>query len=447
MVNHGAVYAETAAQLLDEYESELCFFLSSPRRTLLAKGEWARVWTEAGEGSPEVLSGRVKELLKAASRFSGEPIVVGAIPFDLTRPAELVVPLSTQWAGPLSFKRDERSQAVKESKGQPQLVEAKRGSTPSSGYLEPQYKLSMHPEPEHYKKTVQEALNRMDGGTLQKIVLSRTLGLTSAEPVDIHQLLRNLAEHNEQGYTFAVNLGHAIAEAAGRKKADDALPDTGGAEVRTLIGASPELLITRTGRSIRANPLAGSAPRSDDPIEDERRAAALLASAKDIFEHKLVVDAVEAALRPYCKSLAVPGEPSLVQTETMWHLSTDIYGELADSTATVLDLALALHPTPAICGTPTRLAQKLIHELEPFERGYFTGMVGWCDAKGDGEWIVTIRCAEVAGKSLRLYAGAGVVADSTPEAELAETAAKFRTLLLAMGINDRHVADGVKEGY
>ncbi|GAA0134022.1 isochorismate synthase DhbC [Paenibacillus sp. YSY-4.3] len=442
MANHGAVYANTAAQLLDEYESGVCFFLSSPRRTLLAKGEWARYWAEAGGDSPKALSERVQELLVAAGRSGGEPIVVGAIPFDLAQPAELVVPLSMQWAGPISFNGEDRYGDHRDN------AASGRSRTGGKTASDPEYEVSMHPDPEHYKKTVNEVLDRLNRDTLQKVVLSRTLQLTYAEPVDISQLLRNLARHNPQGYTFAVNLGSEDSDWSG-KAAGSAKPDSGRAGVRTLIGASPELLITKTGLSIRANPLAGSAPRSDDPAEDERRAAALLTSAKDRFEHRLVVEAVAAALRPYCKSLDVPEGPSLVQTETMWHLSTDIYGELAGPEATVLDLALSLHPTPAICGTPTELARETIREIEPFERGFFTGMVGWCDAKGDGEWVVTIRCAEAEDRSLRLYAGAGIVADSSAEAELAETAAKFRTLLLAMGLHDPQFAAGArtKEGY
>ncbi|WP_055110228.1 isochorismate synthase DhbC [Paenibacillus ihumii] len=434
MVNHGAVYADAAAQLLGEYEPGVCFFLSSPRRTLLAKGEWARLWMQPGEGSPQALSQRVNELLAAAGRTGGESIVVGAIPFDLTKPAELVVPLSAHWAGPLSFSGEDGGEAARGG-------EAGRGSRAREQTVPgPGYEVSMHPAPEYYKQSVKEAVRRMNQGLLQKVVLSRTLQLTSAEPIDLSRLLRNLARHNPQGYTFAVNLGGGEGGLA-RKAGGSAGSKSAG--VRTLIGASPELLITKTGLSIRANPLAGSAPRSDDPAEDERRAAALLVSAKDRFEHKLVVEAVEAALHPFCRSLEVPVGPSLVQTETMWHLSTDIYGELADREVTVLDLALSLHPTPAICGTPTGLARETILEAEPFERGFFTGTVGWCDAKGDGEWIVTIRCAEVEDRSLRLYAGAGIVADSSAEAELAETAAKFRTLLLAMGLNDPQLAAGV----
>lgn len=117
----------------------------------------------------------------------------------------------------------------------------------------------------------------------------------------------------------------------------------------------------------------------------------------------------------------------------MWHLSTTVTGELADPAVSALDLASALHPTPAVCGTPTEVARAVIAELEPFDRGPYTGMVGWQDADGDGEWVVTIRCAEAEGRSLRLFAGAGVVAASSPEAETAETGAKFRTFLSAVG--------------
>lgn len=119
----------------------------------------------------------------------------------------------------------------------------------------------------------------------------------------------------------------------------------------------------------------------------------------------------------------------------MWHLSTELKGELTDLSVSSLELAAALHPTPAVCGTPTNAAKEAIKQIEPFDRGFFTGMVGWCDADGDGEWVVTIRCAEAEEHALRLYAGAGIVAGSKPEEELAETSAKFRTMLLAMGMN------------
>lgn len=202
---------------------------------------------------------------------------------------------------------------------------------------------------------------------------------------------------------------------------------------RTLIGASPELLVARRGGRLVANPLAGSAPRSADLAEDVRHAAALLESSKDLHEHAVVVDAVREALAPYSTGLEVPEHPTLVRTAAMWHLSTTVTGELADPAVSALELAAALHPTPAVCGTPTDVARAVIAASEPFDRGPYTGMVGWQDADGDGEWVVTIRCAEAEGRRLRLFAGAGVVADSSPRAETAETGAKFRTFLSAVG--------------
>jgi isochorismate synthase len=273
------------------------------------------------------------------------------------------------------------------------------------------------PEPSEYMCGVERALQKIRSGELSKVVLSRTLELTSASEVDPAALLRNLVANHTSGYTFAVDFPQ-----------------------HTLVGASPELLVSRKGNLVISNPLAGSAARSTDPEEDQRRAANLLFSEKDLREHAVVVEAVVQALRPYCRTMQVPDHPSLVQTPTMWHLSSEIRGEMLDPETTSLDLAFALHPTPAVCGTPTLAARAAIQDIEPFDRDFYTGMIGWCDASGDGEWIVTIRCAEVKERSLRLFAGAGIVAGSRPEDELDETTAKFRTMLRAMGL------DGGEEG-
>ena len=267
------------------------------------------------------------------------------------------------------------------------------------------------PAAEHYGAAVASAVARMRAGEFDKVVLARTLELTASREPDLPAMLRRLARRDPGGYTFA-------------------LPSGPG---RTLVGASPELLVARTGGRLTANPLAGSAPRSADLAEDVRRAAALLESPKDLHEHAVVVAAVRDALAPFCTRLDVPERPTLLRTAAMWHLSTTVTGELADPDVCALRLASALHPTPAVCGTPTDMARKVIAESEPFDRGPYTGMVGWQDADGDGEWVVTIRCAEAEGRSLRLFAGAGVVAASSPEAETAETAAKFRTFLHAVG--------------
>ncbi|MCP3099467.1 isochorismate synthase DhbC [Myxococcus sp. K15C18031901] len=397
---HDVAPQKLAAQLLRSYEAGSSFFFASPRRTLLAQGTFATVPHAGGTNSLEKLPERVAKVLADARQADHDiPIAVGAVPFDGRVPAQLVVPMTLQRAGPLVFDDT---------------------VAPSPG-LPPRYTVQPVPEPSAYLDGVARALKLMESGPLRKVVLSRSLHLSATTPIDLQRLLYNLARRNPSGFTFAVDLPQRPSAAPGEGR-------------RTLIGASPELLVSRNGMQVLANPLAGSAARSPDPIEDQARAAALLESPKDLHEHAVVIDAVAEAMRPFCKTLDVPAKPSLVSTQTMWHLSSRITGELSDPSITSLTLAVALHPTPAVCGYPTELAHAAIGHIEPFERGYYTGTVGWCDANGDGQWAVTIRCAEADEHSLRLFAGAGIVAGSKPEAELAETEAKFRTMLQAMGL-------------
>ena len=169
---------------------------------------------------------------------------------------------------------------------------------------------------------------------------------------------------------------------------------------------------------------------------DAKLITQLMNSKKDRYEHALVIKSIEAALKPFCKNLNVPNEPSVIHTETMWHLSTRIEGELISPDTTSLEIAMAMHPTPAIGGHPTLSAIKAINELETYDRNLFTGMVGWCDASGDGEWVVTIRCAEVNGKKITLYTPEqALLKDLIPQKELKETGAKFNTMLNALGLN------------
>lgn len=389
-------------QLLDEYEVG-DFFLASPYRTLLGKGSFITVpRDEENANQMESLAARVAAALKEAKEEGhANPMVTGAVPFDHQKGAQLIVPENIHSSVPL--QDNDASFSMETQK--------------------PTYEMKSVPEPSLYKEGVERGLTYIKSGHLDKIVLSRTLHLTSSETVNINRLLHNLAQHNKNGYTFAVDLPQSV-EGEG---------DTPFS--KTLIGASPELLISRSGLQVLANPLAGSRPRCDDPIEDKRRADELLSSSKDLHEHAVVVHAVAEALRPFFKTMDVPEKPTVIHTETMWHLSTEVKGELNDPATSSLELAIALHPTPAVCGSPTDLAREAIQEIEPFDRGFFTGMVGWCDAEGDGEWVVTIRCAEVERQVLRLFAGAGVVAESKPEEELAETSAKFQTMLRAMGID------------
>ncbi|MFE8012344.1 isochorismate synthase [Streptomyces antibioticus] len=376
-----------ATALLDAYRPG-DRFLATPTRTLLAHGVRAQV-----PHGPEPVAERVAATLRTVrSEGAAAPLVVGALPFDPCAPAALVVPETVRTGPPLAADP---------------LTVLPVGRPPTAGT----WTIRPEPEPAVYGKSVASAVERMFKGEFSKVVLARTLELTGTGEPDLPGMLQRLARTDPKGYTFA-------------------LPT---APARTLLGASPELLVSRNGDRLVSNPLAGSTPRSDDLAEDVRRAAALLDSAKDLHEHAVVVDAVHQALAPYCATIDVPARPSLIRTATMWHLSTTVTGTLARPEVSALEIACALHPTPAICGTPTDVARQVIDEYEPFGRGFYTGMVGWGDAEGNGEWVITLRCAEAEGHALRLYAGAGVVSASEPEAETTETAAKFRTFLNAVG--------------
>lgn len=357
------------------------FFLATPARSVLATGA-ADVVTER---DPDELATLVTKLLAD----SDVPVAVGALPFDPADSPHVVLPEAVRWAGPPRAG-----------------TQCHIASQPSPTAVEP------WPAPAAYEDCVTRAVSQLSDGELRKVVLARTLRVTLDGPVDIRALLANLLCDNTHGYTYAVDLPSGS----------------------TLVGASPELLLSRAGNVVVANPLAGTLARDPDPAIDKRNAEALLASAKDQDEHVVVVEAVVEALRPFCRRLNVAPRPSLVSTPAVWHLSTRITGELIDSGVSALRLASALHPTPAVCGTPPDRARATIAELEPFDRGFYAGAVGWCDANGDGQWAVAIRCAEVADSSLCLYSGAGIMPASQPHLELAETSAKFRTLLRAMGL-------------
>ncbi|XVU29845.1 isochorismate synthase [Actinoplanes sp. CA-054009] len=383
--------ATTAAELLAGYRPGSSSLFASPSGTLLAEGTYFAVPPSGRPDGLADLAHRVDAVLGVAEAAGHEVrAVVGAVPFAPGADARLVVPARLQRGGPPIAGGTDVKTTVKD--------------------------IRPVPEPARYTAAVAEAVRQIQAGRYTKVVLARSLR-ADAPGFDPAPVVRALAGRDPSGYTFGVDLG-------------------GG---RTLFGASPELLVSRRGSLVTANPLAGSAARSDDPAEDARRAEALLRSEKDRHEHAVVASAVADGLRPYCSHLNVPAEPSLVRTATMWHLSTLITGTVADPAASALRLATALHPTPAVCGTPTAAARAAIGELEPFDRGFYTGMVGWVDASGDGEWAVTIRCATADEDGLDLFAGAGVVAGSDPRAELAETTAKLGTMLAALGLEHSDV--------
>ena len=264
-------------------------------------------------------------------------------------------------------------------------------------------------DPVTWESAVQAALARIAAGELDKVVLARDLLVTAEDPIDPGRLLRRLAARFPDCWTFAVD---------------------------GLVGATPELLLRRTGRELSARVLAGTAPRGAGR-EDARLAAALLSSAKDLAEHAYAVGSLVDALRPFCSSLDVPPGPELLTLPNVRHLSTDLRGrQRSRDGAGLLDLVGAVHPTAAVCGTPTARAAQVIAELEGMDRGRYAGPVGWLDGRGDGEFGLALRCAELTGaeggRQARLFAGCGIVAGSDPAAELAETQSKFAAVQAAL---------------
>lgn len=257
---------------------------------------------------------------------------------------------------------------------------------------------------------------------LQKVVLARTLVAEhSAASMGVHELLSLLkADPSVTAYSLPLGVH-------------------GQAWHGHLVGASPELLLSRKGAQIFSHPLAGSARRTHDS-RDAQAQHQLLRSTKDLHEHRLVVEFIADALAPYCAQLTVPASPAICATASMWHLGTGIEGTLKHpddlQTSSSLALAALLQPTPALGGSPRDLACELIASLEPFERGFFGGAVGWCDAQGQGSWHVAIRCAEMTPSQTRLFAGAGIVDASDPNEEAAETRAKFQAMIDALGWSD-----------
>ena len=244
---------------------------------------------------------------------------------------------------------------------------------------------------------VAAAVGRITSGALRKVVLARDVFATAGGPIDARVLLGRLAARYPDCFTFAC---------------------------ANLVGATPELLVRRVGGEVTALILGGTSPRGATPAEDAELGAALLASAKNTEEHAYAVASVRDALAPLCADLDIPSRPSLLKLANVHHLGTAVSGTLATDRS-VLSLAGALHPPAAVCGTPAEAALELIRELEHMERGRYAGPVGWVDANGNGEFGIALRCAELDGRRARLFAGCGIVADSDPAAEVAETEVKF----------------------
>ena len=393
-----------AFDLLAAYEAPDGFFFERAGRGVVGRGTAARIEVPAGEGLVGRADVAVREALASATSVGGSPpVAVGVLPFG-TRDAMLTVPAHVVRRGMDDITRETFVGSV-DGSARTSFDRLAAEPGPYAAFAEMQ--VTSVPPRESYVSAVDVALERLRGGALSKVVLARTMEVDAGRMLDPRRLVHRLRAVDPDCFAFASPTG------------------TGS----VLVGASPELLVSRNGVEVRANPLAGSAPRAGDPEEDRANAEALGSSAKDRQEHAIVVEAVFAALHPLCTELHHDAEPVLLPTANVWHLSTRFRGRLREPASTVLELAAALHPTPAVAGTPTPAALDVIAALEPFDRGCYAGPVGWVDANGDGEWAIALRCAELVGERATLYAGAGIVTDSDPALELDETERKFRAFL------------------
>jgi menaquinone-specific isochorismate synthase len=250
-----------------------------------------------------------------------------------------------------------------------------------------------------WEGVVADAVSRIASGDLEKVVLARDLVATAPGPIDVRWPLRRLADTYEMCWTFHVD---------------------------GWFGATPEMLVRRERGLVTSRVLAGTIRRTGDDAHDLALAATLARSSKDLEEHEYAVRSVADALAPYCDSMNLPDSPFVLHLPNVMHLATDVTAVVHDSEgASALELAAALHPSAAVGGTPTKTAVALISEIEGMDRGRYAAPVGWMDAHGDGEFGIALRSAEHRGDTVRLFAGCGIVADSDPEAELAEAQAKF----------------------
>ena len=325
------------------------------------------------------------------------PLALGVVPFKPGTPCELIVPAMTV------VKAADGRRWVTTIDGAAEDLDTPPRPQPNAQ--------SFTTEPltpvDHYLSAVASARDAVREGRLIKAVIAREICVSSGAPIDIHAVLMRLRSSFGSSYRYSID---------------------------GFVGAMPELLVSVTGNTVRAHPFAGTTPRTGDPDTDKRAAAELLASAKNQTEHRVVIDMIHDTLLPWCSYLDWEPEPSIVAVANVQHLGTRMEGHLSDPRPNVLELVRVLAPTPAVGGFPRAEALELIEQVEGFDRGRYAGSVGWVDAAGDGTWAVALRCAEFSDdrRSARLVAGGGIVAESEPLAELAETQAKFQAMLSAI---------------
>ncbi len=324
-------------------------------------------------------------------RGSG-PVAFGSFAFRDDEPSVLVVPEV------VLGRSDGRTWLT--TVGEPPRLASPEPVRPTRGLRYAHGELSVT----DFRAAVEAAVRRIDAGELEKVVLAHDLLAVAEHDIDVRAVLAGLAAGNPDCWTFAVD---------------------------GLVGATPELLVSRTGDRVFSRVLAGTTSRGGNAAADIARVDALMHSAKDLAEHRFAVESLVASLAPHVRDLVVPPEPVPLELSNVTHLATDVVATLGDG-SDVLDLLAAVHPTAAVGGTPSDVALGVLAELEPMNRGRYTGPVGWVDARGDGEWGIALRCAQLDGPTARLFAGGGIVAGSDPDDEVLEAQAKLRPMREAL---------------
>jgi menaquinone-specific isochorismate synthase len=258
-----------------------------------------------------------------------------------------------------------------------------------------------------WKSRVATAVARIQNGELDKVVLARDITISSNKSIDPRVLLHKLA---------------------------DEYPTTWKYSISGLVGATPELLLRLSRGMVTSRVLAGTISKTGDDAKDLALAASLARSSKDLAEHEYAVRSVADAIEPFCSSTNVPDSPYVLHLSNVMHLATDVTGALVETLSHIdaFTILEQLHPSAAVCGTPRPAAAALIQEIEGMSRGRYAGPVGWIDAAGDGELGIALRCGQINGNSIRIFAGCGIVDGSDPEVELAETYAKFTPMRSAL---------------
>jgi menaquinone-specific isochorismate synthase len=251
-----------------------------------------------------------------------------------------------------------------------------------------------------WKERVKEVINRVNSNGVDKVVLARDIVANSDSDIDARPILKKLSSEYPSTWVFSVD---------------------------GLVGATPELLLRLSRGMVTSRVLAGTIPKTGDDEKDLALAASLARSSKDLEEHEYAVRSVADALDPFCSSTNVPESPFVLHLANVMHLATDVTGALIESKQHVdaFSLLKNLHPSAAVCGTPRNLAFDVIDEIEGMDRGRYAGPVGWIDASGDGELGIALRCGQITERTIRIFAGCGIVAASNPEKEVEESNAKM----------------------